>query len=233
LESVSDQLGDPPRYRSYLELAKGRDDLPSGGIVLHRLGLWSQIAAELTRRRLAGRQGSASGRPASGNVRRPAEIRPRVSLPARPTKEFSEERLLAGVRAVAERVGRAPRCGDYKRLGKPLGLASFSTVCIRFGSWSAAVEAAGFEHAAPNRSRRRRWDERACWEALGRVSDELGDLPRYQRYDQLASSRDDLPSGAMLRQRLGPWSQIAAALRERRGADGVPQELPERTYVAA
>jgi len=47
LLSVADQLGDPPRYRRYLELARERDDLPSGSILTRRLGLWSQIVAVL------------------------------------------------------------------------------------------------------------------------------------------------------------------------------------------
>jgi hypothetical protein len=78
--------------------------------------------------------------------------------------------------------------------------------------------------------------------ALARVAGELGDLPRYRDYEQLAAGREDLPSAAILRQRLGRWSQIAAELGERRAADApsgrratnhAPQELPEGTYAAA
>jgi hypothetical protein len=234
LESVSDQLGDPPRYRRYLELAKGRDDLPSGGIVRYRLGLWSQVAAELERRRLGGHSGPAP-------PRRVAEIRPRVSLPARPeralagrlARAYSDERLLAGVRAVGESVGHTPSGPEYERLAKPLGLASRSTVDIRFGNWSGALRAAGFEPAAQKRCYAKKWDTAACWEALERVSGELGEFPRYRDYEQLAASREDLPSAALLRQRLGRWSQIAAGLGERRDADGAQRELREGTYAAA
>jgi hypothetical protein len=136
---------------------------------------------------------------------------------------FSDEQLLAGVRAVGESVGHAPSGGDYDRFAKPLGLASLGTVYLRFGHWYEVLEAAGFERVAPRRSYRRRWDERACWEALERVSGELGELPRYRGYERLAAAREDLPSGALLRRRLGPWSRIAAALRERRGGGGVPE----------
>jgi AraC-like DNA-binding protein len=224
LESVADQLGDPPRYRRYRALARGRDDLPSGGIVRNRLGLWSQVAAELTRRRHGGQSGPAP-------ARRLAEIRPRVSLPARPdralagrpARSFSDERLLAGVRAVGESVGRTPSGAEYERLAKPLGLASRSTVDIRFGNWSGALRAAGFEPAASKRPYAKKWDEQACWAALERVAGELGDFLRYRDYEQLALGREDLPSAAMLRQRLGRWSQIAAELGERRGADGRPE----------
>jgi AraC-like DNA-binding protein len=226
LESVSDQLGDPPRYRRYLELAKQRDDLPSGGIVRYRLGLWSQVAAELERRRLGGRSEPA---PARGV----AEIRPRVSLPPRPeralsgrlARSYSDERLLAGVRAVADRVGHTPTGAEYEQLAKPLGLASRSTVDTRFGNWSGALKAAGFEPIAKKRAYAKKWDQQACWEALKRVAGELGDFPRYHQYEQLAAGREDLPSAAMLRQRLGRWSQIVAALSERRGADPATQQL--------
>jgi len=45
--SVADQLGDPPRYRRYMELARGRHDLPSGPTLTLRLGLWSRVAAAI------------------------------------------------------------------------------------------------------------------------------------------------------------------------------------------
>jgi hypothetical protein len=156
----------------------------------------------------------------------------------RPARAFSDEQLAAGVRAVGESVGHTPTGGDYRRLAPTLGLASHATVCIRFGSWSGALEAAGFEPGAHRRAYRRRWDAQACWKALESVADELGEWPRYARYEELSAGREDLPSAAMLRQRLGPWSEIAAVLRERggaerRGVDTAPRELPEGTYAAA
>ena len=51
LLSVADQLGDPPRYRRYTELAADRDDLPSGPTLTLRLGLWSEIVTALAERR--------------------------------------------------------------------------------------------------------------------------------------------------------------------------------------
>jgi hypothetical protein len=58
-------------------------------------------------------------------------------------------------------------------------------------------------------------------------------LPRHRGYGRLAAGREDLPSGAQMRKRLGPGSRIAAALTERRGADGVPRNLREEIYDAA
>jgi hypothetical protein len=159
--------------------------------------------------------------------------RTECGIAARPAREFSDERLLAGVRAVAESVGHVPGRGDYERLAKPLGLASHATVCMRFGRWSGALRAAGYEPAARKRAYVKKWDQQACWDALWSVADELGDWPRYRHYEQLAAGREDLPSAAMLRQRLGPWSKIAAALRERRGDDRAAQAPPEVTHAAA
>lgn len=45
--SVHDQLGDPPSYRRYQQLAAVRDDLPSGSTLRLRLGLWPEIVAAL------------------------------------------------------------------------------------------------------------------------------------------------------------------------------------------
>jgi hypothetical protein len=50
---VADQLGDPPRFRRYLELAVASDDLPSPATLRLRLGPWSGIAAELIEQRAA------------------------------------------------------------------------------------------------------------------------------------------------------------------------------------
>lgn len=60
-----------------------------------------------------------------------------------------------------------------------------------------------------------RWHLAACWRALESVVDELGDPPRYRRYVQLATGREDLPSPSTVRQRLGSWPHIAAALQAR------------------
>jgi hypothetical protein len=53
LQSVADQLGDPPRHSLYVKLAAERDDLPSPPTVRMRLGLWQEIAAALMAQRAA------------------------------------------------------------------------------------------------------------------------------------------------------------------------------------
>lgn len=131
---------------------------------------------------------------------------------------FSDGELGEGLWLVAGRVGRAPTCGEYERLARELGLASLATVCMRFGGWNRALRAAGLEtRTAP--VRRGRWSVAACWRALESVSDQLGDPPRIGRYAELAAVRDDLPSAATVRQRLGLWSEIAAVLVEQQARE--------------
>ena len=54
---------------------------------------------------------------------------------------YSDEELLTDIQAVADRVDRSPTLGEYREYGNH----STSTVAGRFGSWNAAVSAAGFE----------------------------------------------------------------------------------------
>jgi hypothetical protein len=77
---VADQLGDPPRFRRYLELAAARDDLPSAAMLRARLGSWPGIAAEL----IAQRAARADREPA------PA---PRASAPGTRKESIESERL--------------------------------------------------------------------------------------------------------------------------------------------
>jgi hypothetical protein len=86
-------------------------------------------------------------------------------------------------------------------------------VLNRLGGWTRAVRAAGMTPlASPASVRRRRWTESACWSALRRVVDELGEIPTVLSYERHAAGRHDLPSSATLRNRLGRWSSISAQL---------------------
>jgi hypothetical protein len=86
------------------------------------------------------------------------------------------------------------------------------------GGWSKAVSAAGLRPAtaAPSRARGRRWTEDACWDALRRAVDELGEIPSVLGYERFAAGRADLPSSATVRNRLGRWSSLATRLAAQR-----------------
>ncbi len=153
---------------------------------------------------------------------------------ARGAQTYSERDIIVALRAVAAGLGRVPSAKEYALLARGLELPSLPTVLNRMGGWSRAVEAAGMKPvAASAKSRPRRWTDSACWAALRRIVDELGEIPTVVSYDRHATGRPDLPSSATLRNRLGRWSAISAQLAAERelashvAAAGFPVSVPE------
>ncbi len=142
---------------------------------------------------------------------------------SRSRRRFSDEALIEAVRASAEWAGRVPSIADYAELARSSDLPSLDTIGLRFGGWNAALRAAGM---TPRDTRRRgpprRWTEAACLEALGRLVEELGELPSITRYEELARERADLPSPATVRNRLGRWKLVALRLAGDARASGPP-----------
>jgi hypothetical protein len=99
LESVADELGDPPRAARYAELAGAREDLPSLPTVRARLGSWSGIAAALAEQQAAReRREPASAMPERD---RPAAAQPHGRRTA--TESIETERLPTQVEVAALR----------------------------------------------------------------------------------------------------------------------------------
>jgi DNA-binding CsgD family transcriptional regulator len=134
------------------------------------------------------------------------------------TPRYTDEQLLAGIQEVASRIGRTPTQEEYRAHAHELGLASILTLGKRFGGWHGSVLAAGLEPLPHGRGRgsRRVWDKDACWRALERVADQLGNPPRFQSYVVLSTGRPDLPSGPTVRNQLGRWIDIVIELSARR-----------------
>ncbi len=133
---------------------------------------------------------------------------------ARATPMYSDGDITWAVLSAAARIGRVPSAKEYAALARRLQLPSLATVLNRMGGWSNAIAAAGLRPAPvpARRPRRRRWTEDACWEALRRAVDELGEIPSVVAYERLAAGRDDMPSSATIRNRLGRWSILQAQL---------------------
>ncbi|HEV7805759.1 MAG TPA: hypothetical protein VGO80_08075 [Solirubrobacteraceae bacterium] len=140
---------------------------------------------------------------------------------------YSDDDIALALRSAASRLGRVPSPKDYATIARPLGYPSLATVVNRMGGWLNAVTSAGLRpRATATRSRPRRWTEQACWDALRRAVDELDEIPGVQAYERLAVGRNDLPSAATIRNRLGRWSSIAARLAAQR-------ELAEQAQIRA
>jgi transcriptional regulator with XRE-family HTH domain len=159
---------------------------------------------------------------------------------ARGAPTYSERDIIVALRAVAAGLGRVPSAKEYALLARGLELPSLPTVLNRMGGWSRAVEAAGMTPlSARAATRRRRWTDGACWAALRRVVEELGEIPTVVSYERHAAGRLDLPSSATLRNRLGRWSAISAQLAAERelathvAAAGFPVSVPEIPFGGA
>lgn len=133
--------------------------------------------------------------------------------PARGVPTYSDEDILAALISAATRLGRVPSAKDYRTLARHHRYPSLPTVLNRMGGWSAAVAAAGLPVSrGSGYARPRRWTEEACWDALRLAVEALGDVPSVLAYERFAAGRDDVPSSATVRNRLGRWSSVTARL---------------------
>ena len=131
----------------------------------------------------------------------------------RELRAHTDEDLIAAVRRIVEEAGRVPSGEEYNRIARRVGLPSISTIENRLGGWNAALRAAGFAPANPGRgSYTVRWTQEACIEAARRAASELGRVPSLRAYEELSQGREDLPSAATVRKRLGSWSMLAVRL---------------------
>ncbi len=137
---------------------------------------------------------------------------------ARSVQTYSDRDIILALVSVATRVDRVPSAKEYAAHARQLGYPSLPTVLNRMGGWTSAIRAAGMQPlgAPKRRTRSRRWTDDACWTALRRVVGELGKIPTVLSYERHAADREDLPSSATLRNRLGRWSAITTRLASER-----------------
>jgi hypothetical protein len=130
---------------------------------------------------------------------------------------YSDRDIVLAVQFLADRLQRAPSAKDYAPLGREPGFPSLATVINRMDGWSNALGAAGLAPVSgPVAGRSRRWTAEVCRAALFDVVGELGEIPTIAGYDRHACNRDDLPSSATIRIRLGRWSAITTQIANER-----------------
>jgi hypothetical protein len=150
---------------------------------------------------------------------------------ARTIRTYSERDIVLALASVAARLDRTPSAHEYAAAISGARLPSLATVLHRMGGWSNALAAAGLRETVAagvvaGRTRGRRWSDEACWDALRRALDGLGEIPTVRAYERYAAGREDMPSSATIRNRLGRWSSLATRLAAER-------ELAEQAQVRA
>jgi uncharacterized protein (DUF433 family) len=139
---------------------------------------------------------------------------------ARGARTYSDRDIILALTTAAARLGRVPGAKDYAAVAREAQLPSLATVLNRMGGWANAIAAAGLRPTAtataPAGARRCRWTQKACWDALRRAADDLGEIPSVLGYERYAAGRSDLPSSATIRNRLGRWSTLATRLAAQR-----------------
>ena len=145
----------------------------------------------------------------------------------RAVNTYTDRDIIVALTSVSTRVGRVPSAKEYALHARELNYPSLPTILNRMGGWAHALRAAGMQPISSTpRARTRRWTEEACWAALLDVVKTLDAIPTVVGYEQHAAGRDDLPSSATLRNRLGRWSAIATQIAAHLAADGEPARTP-------
>jgi len=208
-----------PDPRSVAEARRRRAEQQAEAHIDELLGLWRGGAQ-------AGSAASALGLQAAACRSTIARFATEVDHAARRAslagaraapKTYSDRDIIVALLSVAARLGRVPIAKEYGALARELEYPSLPTVLNRMSGWTSALRAAGLTPAStPARPRSRRWTADACWAALRRAVAELGEIPTIVGYARYAVDRNDLPSSATLRNRLGRWSAITTQLAAER-----------------
>jgi hypothetical protein len=151
----------------------------------------------------------------------------------------NDEKIHKDLREVAKRIGRSPRSGEYtaarqaiyeetKAEGRPRALVAYATIQKRYGTWDAALVAAGLEplggrhtgqKTGPKGPTGRRIPDIVITRALREAYDQLGEpftQPAYSawREDEILGNprrKRELPSYHTVWKRYGTWEAACAA----------------------
>lgn len=93
------------------------------------------------------------------------------------------------------------------------GTPTSSGIVLRYGSWAEACKAAGVTHKARTRPGVREYDESELRDALVRFVLAV-EKPTIREYERWSKTQPDVPSAAVIRLRLGKWSDVLASALE-------------------
>jgi len=123
---------------------------------------------------------------------------------------------IAQLQQAAQATGEPLTQTAYKLFAFEHGWRGPQTVAKLFGSWGKACDAAGVKWRGSHDHYIRRFSTDDCLEAVRDVAAKVGHLPTYREY--LDTHTDMQPSGPLVRQRLGTWSEITLRLLEEQAA---------------
>lgn len=165
IRQVGSEIGHAPLSTEYLTVyrdrkARGEDDLPSLSAIVKLFGSW----------------GHALFRAGYGDVVLPSRIEQRRSYRPRRVAKYPLDRLITCLRACAHDLRRIPTIRDYRiwedeavkralASGYARDVPHWRTIQTRFGTWEAALKAAGL--SAELEDRAAHWD----WSGDGDESD--------------------------------------------------------------
>jgi len=126
----------------------------------------------------------------------------------RARSEVSRGRHRLSDAVLVEAVRRADALGlrtapSYASNSAKYGLPSSRTLILRFGSWNAARQAAGFS-IAKRRTYRKRWSRDSCLAAVRELALAMGRPPTYREYETYAAETG-APSASTVRGFFGTW----------------------------
>lgn len=228
-DGVAPRLGDwhpSATGRLHPDYRADRTRWPSAATVVRVFGSWQQAcrAAELDQR--ASRQGRRSSRVSSTQQR------------------WDEQTVLGALRAWQQRYGRPPRRRDWLRSGP--GHPEGGVVYRIFGSWPAALIAAGLDAPAAGAPQRPGgWDFDAIVEAIEAWTERFGEPPtvldwnpslarargEHPRADRFDRERPRWPVSAAVGYHCGSWNAALAAAHQRTTVRGLKRESPRPTHA--
>lgn len=122
-------------------------------------------------------------------------------------KVYDNIELLAALRAASQYCSplTAKRYGELCRAGSISGPSAI-TISVRFGSWVAACNAAGVMHGRVSRPEGSRWTDQELVQIVAEFLLEPSGPGSLAAYREWAAKDRNRPSDALLRFRLGAWS---------------------------